>query len=434
MSAKSLVVQLVEAALQRGAHGAQASLKESESTDVSYENSQLKSTQSAQRTEISLKVIVNNRAGSSSSTDLKDIEGLVQRALEAAQFGSPVYYDLPGQQPAEAVKLYDPAVPGITRQEMVGMGVDILEAVNEYNPEILVNAELRKETTHQEYANSNGAFFADDFTSFNLGAWGLLVRGTDIYFTGKDAGGRSRQLDHGAITQQIIANFKLAELSAEIESGQYPVIFSPDGLIILLLTLILGLDGKNVVLGASPLSKRLGDQIADERFTLIDNPLIDFSPASSRFDDEGVPRQVTTLIENGVVRNFLYDLDSAGKAGTHPTGHGPGPRPTNWVVSPGDVSFEQMIKNTRAGLLVNSVLGLGQGNPMNGEFSLNVQEGYKIEDGALVGRVKDIMLSGNVYDVLKNIIAIGNRPEWVTGWLPGHLPYLQAGGLSVTAK
>lgn len=434
MSEKMLVEQLVEKALQRGAQDAQASMSVKETTEVSFKNNKLKSTQSEQRTEIELRVIVDGKAGSSSTTDPGDGDGLIQRALEAAQFGSQVTYELPGFQPAKEVRLHDPAVLGVTRQEMVGIGVDMMETVNEYNPEILFNAGVNKRVLRYEFANSRGARFADDCTNFDMGGWGQLVRGTDIFSTSYGIYGRKRQVNQAEVARRVVENFKLAENSAVITSGQYPVIFTPEGCAILLLTLMLGLDGKHVFYGESPLSKRLGEKIADERFTLIDDPLIDYASQSARYDAEGVPKQVTPLIEKGVLKNFLYDLDVAGRAGKQSTGSGPGPHISNWVIQPGDTSFEQMVKSTTQGLMVHSVMGLGQGNPMNGEFSLNVQEGYKIENGALVGRVKNVMLAGNVYDVLQNILAIGDQPEWVGGFFNAYLPYIQARGLSITAK
>ena len=77
-------------------------------------------------------------------------------------------------------------------------------------------------------------------------------------------------------------------------------------------------------------------------------------------------------------------------------------------------------------------MGLGQGNPISGEFSVNVQLGYKIENGKIVGRVKDVMLAGNTYDALNNIMAIGDKAEWIGGSL--FAPYMQIASLSVVAK
>jgi len=93
-----------------------------------------------------------------------------------------------------------------------------------------------------------------------------------------------------------------------------------------------------------------------------------------------------------------------------------------------------MLKGIESGLLVHEFLGLGQGNPINGEFSVNVFLGYKIEHGKIVGRIKDVMLAGNAFEAIKDITAISQEREWVSGWISGLFPYVQVGKLSVTAK
>jgi PmbA protein len=137
-----------------------------------------------------------------------------------------------------------------------------------------------------------------------------------------------------------------------------------------------------------------------------------------------------------VLRNFIYDLDTAGRAGQHPTGHGTNRSLTNLVMHPGEHSFEEMVAGIQEGLMVHEFLGLGQGNPINGEFSVNVFLGYKIENGRIAGRVKDVMLAGNAYSALKDITAISREREWVSGssaWFSGLFPYVQVGKLNVTA-
>jgi PmbA protein len=202
------------------------------------------------------------------------------------------------------------------------------------------------------------------------------------------------------------------------------------------LALALGVNGKHVVLGASPLAGRVGEQIADERFTLIDDPLIDYASGSISVDEEGVPAQATPIIEDGVLGRFLYDLDAAGRAETTSTGNGRDCRPTNLVVKPGETPLEEMIAGTERGLFVHSFLGLGQGNAISGAFSVNVWLGYKIEGGKIVGRVKDVMLAGNAYDALKRVEAIGDKAEWTDGPVGGAVltPAVKIGALSVTAK
>jgi len=185
---------------------------------------------------------------------------------------------------------------------------------------------------------------------------------------------------------------------------------------------------------AQIISEELGETSADPRFTLLDDPLIDFAPNTSAFDDEGMPRQVTPLVENGVLRSFICDLDTAGRLGAKPTGHGSSRQPTNLIIHPGDTPYSEKLRGMKQGLLVHDYLGLGQGNPINGEFSVNLSLGYKVENGEIVGRVKDVMLAGNAYHALRDIVAISQEREWVNGWMSGLFPYVQVCKLSAVAK
>jgi len=313
----------------------------------------------------------------------------------------------------------------------------MMDMIKSYNPEILAGAAVSKTLYKVEYANSRGANYAADHTQFEVGAAGQLVRGTDILFAGQGIGQKKRAVDTEEIAAQAIEYFRLAEQIAPLGSGEMPVIFTPSGLIALLLSLGLAVDGKNVHLGASPLHDKLGQQIASPSLNIVDDPFVEFGPRTSAFDDEGTPRKVTPLVEKGVLRSFIYDRDTAGRAGVAPSGHGSARRLTNLVIDAGSTPYESMISGIKQGLLVHDFLGLGQGNPINGEFSVNVFLGYKIENGKLVGRVKDVMLAGNAFEALKDIVAISKEREWVSGpWAPltGLMPYVQVGKLSVTAK
>jgi len=427
------VQQIIEKALQK-AQAVQAVMLTQETSAVDFDNDRLKSAESSQRTQIDVKVIVNGKVGVSSTTDPRDVDGVVKRALEAAEFGSPAHFELPDAQSLETVKIFDPALLPLEKPEMIRMGQQMMDMIKSYNPEILAGAGINKTVYKVEYANSKGASYTAEHTDFNVGAGGQLVRGTDILFAGHGVGQKKRAVDTEEIAAQAIEYMRMAEQIAPVESGELPVIFTPSGLIALLLSLSLAIDGKNVYLGASPLRDKLDQQIASPSLTVIDDPFIEYGPNTSAFDDEGMPRKVTPLIEKGVLRNFIYDLDTAGRARARPTGHGSSRRLTNLVINPGDTPYREMLHSIDKGLLVHYFLGLGQGNPINGEFSVNVLLGYKIENGQITGRVKDVMLAGNAFDALKNIIAISKEREWVNDWFAGLMPYVHIGKLSVTAK
>jgi PmbA protein len=426
--------QLVEKAMEK-AQGAQATFGQTESTEVSFENDKLKSTQSSQRTQINVKVIVDGKVGTSHTTDIHDLDGVVTRALESAEFGSPAHFQFPGPQRGAEVKVYDEEVLPVTKPEMIRIAQEMMGLVKEYNSDIYLGADVSKKVSKTEFANAAGVEFTNESTDFGMWVSGQWVRGTDILETEHGLNWKKREIDHAAIAKQLTEWFRMAESIAPIQSGDMPVIFAPAGIGVLGLTLVLGLNGKNVLFGASPLAGKLGERIADQRFSLADNPLIDYASNSSKYDGEGIPHQVTPLIKNGVVKNFLYDLDTAGRAGTKTTGHGIGCNPTNLLFKEGDTPYEEMVKSIQEGLLVVDVIGLGQGNPISGEFSVNVQLGYKIENGEIVGRVKDVMLAGNAYDALKDIVAIGDKAAWISAFGGSHLvPPIQIGSLSVVAR
>jgi PmbA protein len=226
-----------------------------------------------------------------------------------------------------------------------------------------------------------------------------------------------------------------------------PVLFTPRGALVLLLPLVVGLSGKSVLLGVSPLAGKLGEQAFDPRLTLTDDGTVPFAPRSSRFDDEGVPTSRKVLIDRGKVGQFLYDLKTAGLAKTASTGNGfkggllggrdfknpPEVAPTTWMVAGGEKTFKELIAGLKEGLIVDQVIGLGQGNIASGEFSNNVAVGFYVRDGEVLGRVKNTMIAGNVYELLKGrLIELGREVEWAHGLF--RAPAILVDGVGVASQ
>jgi PmbA protein len=243
-----------------------------------------------------------------------------------------------------------------------------------------------------------------------------------------------------AVTDEVIQQLELAENLASVPSRRLPVIFTPRGVASALIApLMAAFNGKTVLQGASPIAIRRGEQVFDEKLSLWDDPTIAYCPASRPCDDEGVPSQRTPLIEEGTVAGFLYDLQTAAQAHTRSTGNGrrsrgglPTPSPSAFIIGPGDTTFDEMVSSTKEGLVIEELMGATQGNVLGGDFSGNVLLGYKIENGKIVGRVKDTMVSGNIYQVLRQIVAIGSKSKWVGGFL--NTPHLFCPSLSVASK
>ena len=192
---------------------------------------------------------------------------------------------------------------------------------------------------------------------------------------------------------------------------------------------------------------RIGEQAFDQKFTLVDEGRLPYGPSSRSFDDEGVPTSRLPLAEEGVVKNFFFDLRAAALADADPTGSGirggmlggggfrtpPSPSMRNIVIKPGQGSLDELIAEMGDGIVVVDVLGLGQGNVQSGAFSNNVGVGFVVKDGKVKGRLKNTMIAGNVYQVLKDgLVAIGGEPEWVYGL--AHVPPILVEGVSVVSR
>jgi PmbA protein len=227
---------------------------------------------------------------------------------------------------------------------------------------------------------------------------------------------------------------------ATVKTGEMPVIFTPDGVAsAFAMPLRLAFSGRMVYQGQSPLVGRLGQPVYHTKFELTDDATLPYRPASRSCDDEGVPSRRIPLTEDGIVRNFLYDLQTAGLAGAESTGSGerslssqPAISTSSLLVREGNASFDEMVAEVKEGLVVEWLMGAGQGNIMGGDFSGNVLLGYKIEHGRIVGRVKDTVVSGNAHEALRDLAGIGSDGRWANGSL--FTPALYCQRLSVSSK
>ncbi len=183
-----------------------------------------------------------------------------------------------------------------------------------------------------------------------------------------------------------------------------------------------GLEADLANQGLSVYSGKIGQKVASELITVIDDGTMPEKYGSSGYDDEGVPTQKNILIENGILRGFMCDLTEAMKSGEFSTGNGrrqsymhvPIPRMTNTYIAPGDTDPEEIIRDTKNGILVVK-MGGGQVNTVNGDFIFEVSEGYLIENGEVTEPIRGVSLIGNGPKVLQQIDAVGNDLGFAIG-------------------
>jgi PmbA protein len=173
---------------------------------------------------------------------------------------------------------------------------------------------------------------------------------------------------------------------------------------------ILGaVNGERVLQGASFLGKSMGQRIASDLVTLIDDGTLEKGVASEPFDGEGVSTQKRVIVEKGVLRGYMYNTVVAKRAGVRSTGNAsrggftdlPGIGPHQFYMAAGQATPEDIIKATKAGLLVKEVTGYGI-NPVNGNFSGGAS-GFWVEDGKIAFPVKGLTIAGTADEMLNGI-------------------------------
>lgn len=426
---------------KRVAEGAEVYQVVSWSTPVSFEANRLKLLETKQTRGLALRIIRNGRLGFSATTDLRDPARLVDSAAQVADLGAEAKFTFPATTVRREVQVYDPLVEGLAVEAMIDIGRGLIEHVRASEPDALCDVGVSKHVAEVFIINSSGGEAAYKKSVISVALHANLIRDTDMLDVYEEDVSCRLASDYLELAKRLVTKLHQAKATVRLPTKPMSVLFAPKGFAgTLVLPVQAALNGKTVLQGASALGDKLGDQVFDDRLSLYDDGTVDFAPRSAICDDEGVPTQRTVLIEKGVLTSFYYDLQTAGLAGRESTGNGfrglyslPSPSLTSLIVGEGEATFEEMLRSVKEGLLVDQVMGAWAGNLLSGDFSANVHLGYKIENGEIVGRVKDTMVAGNVFELFKQAVqAVGNQAVWVGGSLK--LPPLLLSSVSVSSK
>ena len=273
---------------------------------------------------------------------------------------------------------------------------------------MVVNSEGRLAADIQPLCRLNVTVIAEDGKSRQVGTYGGGGRVEWKYFLEDE---RWREFTERAARQAIV-NLDAVDAPA----GEMVVVLGPGWPGILLHEAIgHGLEGDFNRKAVSAFSGRIGERVASELCTVVDDGTIANRRGSLNIDDEGTPTSRTTLIEKGILRGYLQDRLNARLMKMEPTGNGrresfahvPMPRMTNTFMLPGEETPEDVIKSVKRGLYAVS-FGGGQVDITNGKFVFSASEAYLIEDGKLAAPVKGATLIGNGPDVLTRVSRVAN--------------------------
>ena len=225
------------------------------------------------------------------------------------------------------------------------------------------------------------------------------------------------------------ARIAIVNLSAEeAEAGIQTVVLGPAESAVLLHEAVgHGLEADFNYKGLSNYSGRVGEKVASDQCTVVDEGLFENMRGTINVDDEGNTPQSTTLIENGVLRGYMNDRISAKQLGVKSSGNGrrqaynhpPMPRMTNTYLRPGKYSAEEILKTVKNGIYAKGFTG-GNVDITKGDFTFSCSECYRVEDGKIAAPLKGVTLVGNGPDVMTKVAMVGNDLKFTDGgWTCG---------------
>ena len=425
---KSELEQLLKITKNKGAAQAEVYQARSLSHPVFFEGNRLKQLESSQSEGTALRLWRDGCPGLAVAYGQFEPEVLVDKAIALSQLNLPETVEL-----TEARTDIRPNVgQTLPVETSIEMGKKAIAQLRKAYPEVICSAEFECEEETTTLVNSQGldCQYTETSLSYYLGV--ELVRGED--FLGIYDGEYSRdKLNPDLIVKQILQRLDWAKTNTAPSTGKVPVLFTANAATILWGTVSAALNGKRVLEGSSPWSEKKGELVVSKLLTLSQQP--DREPYSCPFDDEGTLTQPLALITRGRLEHFYCDRTIGRELGTGTTGNGfrpglgsyPTPSLVNLIVEGAHCgSLEDLIRQLDKGVIVDQILGGGA--DISGDFSINVDLGYQVENGQVIGRVKDTMIAGNVYTVLKQVVALGNDFIWNGSC---YTPSLIVEGLSV---
>ena len=430
MSNDQSAEQLLELAAKAGAQAAEVFQSRSHSRPVFFEANRLKQLESIESEGTGLRLWRDGRPGLAVAYGSVEPQALIDRAIALSELGVPETIELT----AGSQTSYPDLGQSVAVEQLVTWGKDAIATIRESYPEILCTAEFDCEVESIRLLNSLGldCSYTDTTLSGYLGAeW---VRGED-FLNVSDGETQRENLDPADLTKRILQRLNWAKKNVVSPTGRVPVLFTAKAADLLWGTVSAALNGKLVLEGASPWSDRLGEPVTSPLLTLSQAP--DVGPYSCPFDDEGTPTRPIVFIQKGVLQLFYADRTTGKILGSGTTGNGfrpglgsyPTPGLFNELIQPGKRSLSDLIAQLDDGLIVDQMLGGSAG--ISGEFSINVELGYRVKNGQIIGRVKDTMVAGNVYTALKQLVELGSDAEWNGSC---YTPSVIVEGLSVTGR
>lgn len=421
-------------------------------TTIRITDSEIAEIKQNQEESMAVRVIDEKKIVSARSISGK-VQDLLEKALETKSFVQPKNFWKSLPYPSKIIqidRMYDSALAEITPITASDITNEMINSASHKNI-TRISGSLNIVSEHFEIMNTNGIDYSDNSTFIagtinadsemgNCPVSGIGARCSRTLegFSAEDVGKEASEMCLDSINPK------------KIESDSYDIIFEPYAIgELMAFVFSSNFNLKNYSEKRSCFSDKLGNNISSKSFSLLDDPHSPEGIGSKVFDDEGAPTSPRFLINSGVFTNVYSDSFEAFKNKTSSSGNGtrpgspmgrstqsvPVPLPHNLKVPIGDVTKDEIIHETKKGLLVGRLWYTYPVNPEQGDFSCTARSGIRIiENGKIVNPGRSVRIVHNLKTLLKKISAIGNDSRNILQWssLPSITPSVRVDSVIVS--
>jgi PmbA protein len=397
---------------------------------VKVYNGEVETLSSSEPRGAGVRVLDGGRAGFAYTTDLGDagLDTIVDLARTNAQHATPDeavgLADAWTRRPKDVPDLLDDSQASIGPERKVEFAISLDEATRKSDKRVRAVEESVYADSDGEAAIATTRGIEGSYRSTDAWCYSLAIAtdgdDTEVGFE-FDLGRGLAGLDADGVAQRAAARAVAVLGATKVPSARMPVVFDPYTAGQFLGVLAQALIGEAVQKGRSLFAGRIGEAVAGEGLTLVDDGRVPGAPGSAPWDAEGVATQRTEVIRRGVLESFLFDVTSARREGRSSTGNAarsgfqspPGPAPTNLAFDSTGESREEVLAHAGRALLVQDFHGVHSGaNPVSGDFSVGAT-GMLLEDGAPVRPVKEVTIAAPMLEILSGIVAIAGDRRWL---------------------